>query len=359
MDFKALRRIAVGVSMALVFGASPGRAQQLIIKGEFGNKAGVMPPPGLYAGMFGGITWSDELVGPDKNVIEGPELNQYIFGPLVQYVSKFCLFGANYGALVAVPFSNVAINFPRLDVDDSTGIALSQLWVVPVMLGWHLPGPLPLAPGGADLTFHYAFYAPTGRYNVILTNTGLSPAPDNTALGMWTNELSFRITSYFSRDRKWHGTASLFYDINSKKEDLDWKTGNPFTYMWGLGRDYGEPGSMFSGWVGAAGYSQWQVTSTTGIDAPLIARNNKTQVNGVGPEFTTLQGALTVRYFWQFGGKFTTRGQGALRPVRDAVAVLNGRQGSIMRRLLASLASMFLAASFLKAFQHGKKAFEG
>jgi len=301
MTRKPLGALATAVAVFALL-AAPAAAQQLIIKGEFGNKAGYMPPPGLYAGMFGAVSWADEIVGPDKNVVSGPDLTQYLFGPLVQYVSKFKLFGANYGALVAVPFANIAIDFPRLDVDDSTGVAMSQLWVVPVMLGWHIEDPLPLAPGGTDITFHYAFYAPTGRYE--------PGAPDNTGLGMWTNELSLRVTGYFSKDKKWHGSASLFYDFNGKKEGLDWTTGNPFTYMWGLGRDYGEKDSLFSGWVGAAGYSQWQVTSTTGLDAPLIVRENKTQINGVGPEFTTLQGALTVRYFWQFGGKFTTRGQG-------------------------------------------------
>jgi hypothetical protein len=285
-------------------------AQQLIIKGEFGLKAGFTPPPGLYAGMIGAISWSDELVGPEGNALDGPQLNQYAFAPMVEYVSKFRLFGADYGAIVAAPFANVAISSPRLDVDASTSMALSQLWVVPVVLGWHITDPLPLAPGGADMTFHYAFYAPTGRYSVIQTPDGPAPAPDNSGLGMWTNELSFRITGYFDRARKWHGTASLFYDFNGKKKDLDWTTGNPFTYMWGLGRDYGEKGSLFSGWVGAAGYSQWQVTSTTGADAPPAARAFKTQINGVGPEFTTLQGALTVRYFWQFGGEFTIRGTG-------------------------------------------------
>jgi hypothetical protein len=80
--------------------------------------------------------------------------------------------------------------------------------------------------------------------------------------------------------------------------------------MWGLGRDYGEAGKMFSGWFGAAGYAQWQTTPTKGIDAPLIMRENKSQINAAGPEFTTLQGALTIRYFWEFGGQFTTRGQG-------------------------------------------------
>ena len=153
-----------------------------------------------------------------------------------------------------------------------------------------------------DVTFHYAFYAPTGRYEV--------GAPDNTSLGMWANEFSLRATAFFDKDRQWHGSASLFYDINSKKSGQDWTTGNPFTYMWGIGRNYGDPHGLFSGWAGLAGYAQWQVTSTTGADAPLIVRQNRTSIYSVGPEFTTLQGALTVRYFWQFGGKFSTQGQG-------------------------------------------------
>jgi hypothetical protein len=302
MSSSALRRIGIAVFLGVLVATSAARAQQLIIKGEFGNKGGVMPPPGLYAGMFGAFDWTDELVDANKNVIPGPDLTQEIFGPLVQYVSPCKIFGANYGALVALPFANVRLDAPRLDVQGSTGIAASEIWVVPVMLGWHIEKPLFLSPGGADITAHYAFYAPTGRYTPGATN--------NTSLGMWTNELSFRTTSYFTKDRKFHGSASLFYDINSKKKDQDWKTGDAFTYMWGLGYDYGEKGKMLSGWLGAAGYAQWQTTATTGADAPLVVRENKSQINAVGPELTTLQGALTVRYFWEFGGKFTTRGQG-------------------------------------------------
>ena len=299
----------LGLAAALGLSGRSAGAQQLIIKGEFGLKAGFTPPPGLYSGVIGAISWSDELVGPEGNATSGSTLTQYAFAPMVEYVSKFSLFGANYGAIVAVPFANIELSSPQLDVDDSTSMALSQLWVVPVMLGWHA-GPGPLAPGGADMTFHYAFYPPTGRYSVILTPNGPAPAPNNAGLGMWTNELSFRITDYFDKEKNWHASASLFYDFNGKKKDLDWTTGDPFTLMWGLGRDYGEKGSMLSGWLGAVGYSQWQVTASTGSDAPDAVRAFKTQINGVGPEFTTLQGALTIRYFWQFGGQFTIRGSG-------------------------------------------------
>jgi hypothetical protein len=48
-----------------------------------------------------------------------------------------------------------------------------------------------------------------------------------------------------------------------------------------------------------AGYGQWPVTSTTGVDAPALVRANKTTIYAMGPEFTTLKGALTLRYFWQ------------------------------------------------------------
>jgi hypothetical protein len=297
------RNAALALGLALGLAASAASAQQLILKGEFGMMAGTMAPPGLYVGAFGGFNWADELKTGSGSTIKGPKLSQEVFGPLVMWVSDFKILGASYGALVGIPWSNTRVEFPHLnDQGGSTGIGFSQLWVVPFSLGWHIKDPLPLSPGGADITFHYAFYPPTGRYT--------PGAPNNTGLGMWSNELSARLTAFFDKDRNWHGSASLFYDINSKKEGLDWTTGNPFTFMGGLGRNFGAAGSLFSGWAGVAGYSQWQVTSTTGSDAPLVARLNKTTIYGVGPELTALKGALTIRYFWQFGGKFSVQGQG-------------------------------------------------
>lgn len=302
MRSKPSRRVVLTLVLGLGL-ASTVSGQQLIIKGEFGMKGGTMAPPGIYAGVLGSLYNADQLRNEDGDAFDGPNVNQSIFAPIVQYVSTFKIFGANYAATVAVPFANTRLEFPRLGLEGSTGsLALSQTWVVPVSLGWHIEKPLFLSPGGADITAHYAFYAPTGRYT--------PGAPNNTSLGMWTNEVSFRVTSYFDKNRDWHGSASLFYDINSKKEGQDWTTGNAFTYMWGLGRNFGDQKKLMSGWAGLAGYAQWQVTDTTGIDAPLVARQNKTRIYGVGPELTFLQGALTLRYLWQFGGLFSTQGSG-------------------------------------------------
>jgi hypothetical protein len=292
--------LVIGFALA----GTQANAQQLILKGEFGMMAGTMAPPGLYVGAFGGFNWADEFKTASGDSIKGPNFGQEVFGPLILWVSDFKILGADYGALVGIPWSNTRLEFsrPTVEIAGSTGIGFSQLWVVPFSLGWHIKDPLPLSPGGADITVHYAFYPPTGRYT--------PGAPNNTALGMWCNEFSARLTAFFDKDRDWHGAAALFYDINSKKEGLDWTTGNPLTFMGGLGRNFGSKDSLLSGWAGVAGYGQWQVTSTTGTDAPLIARLNKTTIYGIGPELTALKGALTVRYFWQYGGKFSVQGQG-------------------------------------------------
>ena len=52
------------------------------------------------------------------------------------------------------------------------------------------------------------------------------------------------------------------------------------------------------------------MSDSTGADVPVILQNHKTTIYGVGPELTALEGALTVRYLWQYGGKTTVQGSG-------------------------------------------------
>ncbi len=291
------------VAAGLLLHADGANAQQLIIKGMYGMMAGTQAPPGLYAGMFGAFSWADQIKGPNGNSVNGPKLSQELFGPLVMWVSCIKILGGNYSAVAAVPFANFLLDFPRLDnVGASTGLALSQVYVSPVQIGWHSNKAMPIFGGGTDVLFAYTFYAPTGRYT--------PGALNNTSLGMWCNEVSLRATGFIDKEKNWSAAGALFYDINSKKQDVDWKQGNAINYMWGVGRNFGEPKTMLSGWVGVAGYAQWQVSSTTGTDVPPVLQNNKTTIYGVGPELTALEGALTVRYFWQYGGKTTTQGQG-------------------------------------------------
>ena len=283
--------LALAVVSLLLF-ATEGRAQQLILKGEFGLMAGAQPPPGIYVGAFGDNNVSTEFASPDGTIINGPQFNQWVFGGLVMGVTKLKVLGANYGFLVGVPWSTLRSDFPTLGADTTSGTGFSQLWVVPLSLGWHLKQ--------ADVTFHYAFYAPTGRYEPGNVN--------NTALGMWSNELSLRGTYFFGESKIVHASLGVFYDINGKKDSIDYTQGNPLTLMGGVGASYGSRKSKFSGWAGIVGYAQWQVSNTTGTDVlPPIAAN-KSRIYAVGPELTTLQGALTLRYYRQFGGEWSVVG---------------------------------------------------
>jgi hypothetical protein len=272
--------------------ATEGQTQQLILKGEFGLKAGSQPPPGIYVGGFGANNLSSEFAAPDGTTLSGPTFNQWIVGGLVMGTTKLKVLGANYGFILGVPFANLNSDFPRLGADTSSGMALSQLWVVPVSLGWHLKQ--------ADVTFHYAFYPPTGRY---------TPGnADNTGLGMWTNEFSLRGTYFFGDSKLVHASLAAFYDINGKKDSIDYTQGNPLTLMGGVGASFGDKKSKLAGWAGLVGYAQWQVTNTTGTDVLPPIANNKSQIYALGPELTTLQGALTLRYYKQFGGQYSTVG---------------------------------------------------
>jgi hypothetical protein len=66
---------------------------------------------------------------------------------------------------------------PLLDFDSNPGAGLTDLFVQPVDLGWHLPH--------ADLTAVYGLFIPTGRYE--------DGASNNTGLGMWAQELRARL----------------------------------------------------------------------------------------------------------------------------------------------------------------------
>lgn len=266
-------------------------AQQIILKGEYGLLAGVTPPPGLYVGALGVFSWQDELKNADGTTTRSEAgFNEVGFAPLISWVSKYKLFGGTYSAQIAPPWASTKIDYPRLDTSTSTGTAFSQIWIVPLSLGWTLPR-------GA-VTFSYALYPPTGRYT--------AGASDNTGLGMWVNEFSLRGTYYLDKAGTWHASLSTFYDINGKKKGIDWTTGNPLTLMYGVGRNYGT-GSL-KGWAGITGYSQWQVSTTKGSDVPQFVQDGKSSINGIGPELTTLEGAFTIRYFWQYGADFSLQG---------------------------------------------------
>ena len=108
-----MKRLGSTLGLALVLGlaSAASNGQQLILKGEYGLMSGTMAPPGFYVGTYGTGAFQDELVGADGKAVDGPQLDQWSFGPLVQWTSPFKILGADYGAAVIVPFANICSTF--------------------------------------------------------------------------------------------------------------------------------------------------------------------------------------------------------------------------------------------------------
>jgi len=85
---------------------------------------------------------------------------------LVELVTNYKLFGANIGFQAAIPFIKNRIQFNSLDV--STGFAFTDMFISPIVLGWHRKR--------ADIMAGYNLYIPTGRFS--------SGGNDNTGLGI-------------------------------------------------------------------------------------------------------------------------------------------------------------------------------
>ena len=265
------------------------------------------------------ISWADEIKGAQRqHRSTGPKLTQELFGPLVMWVSDFKILGGNYGAVVGASPSRTSSSTLRA----STPRRVDGHRALPA-LRLALPARLALGQADADLRRRHRRHSsrtrstrPTGRYT--------PGALNNTSLGMWCNELSrARRRASSTRTSTGHAAGALFYDINSKKEDVDWKQGNAINYMWGVGRNFGEKKSLLSGWVGVAGYAQWQVSSTRPASTrPCILAEQQVD------DLRRRAGAHRARGradACATSGSTAARldaGLGALRPVRDADRLL-------------------------------------
>lgn len=257
------------------------------LTGDFGLRSGSQAPQGRYAGFFLPVYVADTLKGPaGGELVSQGDLKLVAIAPFVWFVTETKILGGNYGALIVPSFANTAIEFPRLDVDDSQ-FGFADLYVVPFQLGWHLPT--------VDVTTSYGFFAPTGRFE--------PGADDNIGLGMWSHELSVGATAYLDQAKSWHLATTAFYEIHSGKDGIDQRVGDLLTLEGGFGRTLANLSS-----VGLAYYAQWKVTEDSGDDLPLLLRGQKDRGFGLGPEVNLLQGALVIRGLFEFGSRSSLEG---------------------------------------------------
>jgi hypothetical protein len=285
-------------ALSLVVAATPAVAQLNTqhIKGSVGLKSGSQPPPHVYVIAPYVYVYTTDTVknrDGDKLPIEAT-ITSVAYAGGVSVVTNKKFLGGFYGYQVLAPVgANNRLQGTEIDANPGPGISDSV--VVPISLGWHF--------GRADAIASYSIFVPTGRYT--------DGADDNTGFGMWGHEVGVGTTVYLNEAKRYHASALVSFDFQSKKEDSETKVGNAMNIEGGVGADFLEGGLS----AGLAYYWTGKLTRDHIEGFPDILIRGKNRVFALGPEVTlalakgsTVYGFLRVNYEWEVYARTTTQG---------------------------------------------------
>ena len=222
--------------------------------------------------------------------------------PLLWYVSKAKVLGANYGVMAVLPWANASFEAPAFGFSDTVNTSFADILIRPIDLGWHTTR--------ADVTAGFQFYAPTGRYEL--------GGSDNIGKGMWTYEPFVGTTLYFDEARTTSLATTAFWEIHGNKKDSDVKVGQILTLEGGLGKSFLGGGLV----IGAAYYAQWKLIE--GFPDRVRAARRRSDYSG------SSQQAQSVRP--RAGRHVADRERvEAVRPGQHPLFLGNGRPGENTR----------------------------
>jgi hypothetical protein len=309
------RTMTMGL-LAALFCASPAWAQLNggNLTGDMGVKSGTQPEHGFYVSSIYYRYKTDSLKGPDGKSLDldpSGDAQQTIHAamPLVYYVSPKKVLGANFGMMAVLPFASGSLEAPGLGLIEEASRGMSDLYVMPVQLGWHFDR--------ADVLAGVGIFAPTGRYS--------AGASDNLGKGMWGYEASGGATFYLDRQRSFSVSTTAFWETHGNKQGEvhvdevsinNVKVGQLLTLEGGVGRSFLHGAAS----VGMAYYAQWKIApdqfELSPASLPFSTIPDKHRVFGIGPDVTIpiatktkLLSLVNVRYMWETGAQFKTQGQ--------------------------------------------------
>jgi len=253
-------------SMMLIITVSQG---QTVVTGHYqplfasGLKSGILPTrPGFIYQNATLFYHTSSFRDNNGNEVRGvDELNIWANRNGLLWMTGKNIFGADYGAALAIPISNLAPNPVVVDGETlSTGVGLGDIAVAPMVLGWHW--------ADYHLQTGYTLFLPVGRFNL--------GASDNTGKGFWTHMLHLGGTWMPAGPRPWHASLMTRLELHSNQKDRDLRPGSTLTLEMGLGKKITDTID-----IGLIGHMWRQITDTTGQDA---VGNLKYSSFGIGGE---------------------------------------------------------------------------
>ena len=244
-------RIASAAALALLVAAG-AQAEGHYVPGVEGMQGPSVPPPGVY--------YLGYLVNYDISSLRAPGSSDAIPGRnkgsvtalanRLVWVTNHKFLGADYGVETIIPVMRTSLDFAN-----SKDSGVGDVYVGPLVLGWHGPQWDAVAAAGMWL------------------DTASTREPASPGKGFKSTMLTGGLTYYFDGAKTITGSALARYEFNSRK-DNGIRPGQQLTVEWGLGKSFG----TFS--AGLVGYSQWQTTNDNGVGAS----DDKSSVHAVGAE---------------------------------------------------------------------------
>jgi hypothetical protein len=244
------------------------------VPGVEGIKGASLPPPGWYVRDYNVGYYSTRANNPSGNNASPPNFEAFTYGniPRVLWITDTKFLGGYVGVDALLPLLYQSLTVPGYDHGT---FGIGDLFAEST-LSWH--------PKQFDFATAVGVWAPTGD----------SGTPTRAGLGYWTPMLTAGATWYIDQEKTWAVSALNRYEFNTEQRDTHVTPGQAYTLEWGVSKTVMKVIDL-----GAVGYYQQQVTTTSG--APASSRN---RVAAVGPEinvvFPKQMLFISLRYNYEF-----------------------------------------------------------
>ena len=155
-------------------------------------------------------------------------------------MSKAKILGANYGAMVVLPFANASIEPPAFEIGETIDTSVSDLLLRPLDLGWHTTR--------ADVTAGLQLCRADGQVRARRQRQHRERHVDVRAVR--------RDDGVFDEKRTVSLAATAYWELRGKKEDTDVRVGQILTLQGGFAKSFLGGGLI----TGAAYYAEWKIT---------------------------------------------------------------------------------------------------
>lgn len=243
------KMIYIGVILLTLCGIAQtaGAAGKGYTAGSEGVLAASVPPPGFHWRAYNILYDADTLKDDSGDKINnGFDLGVFAQAHRFINITDTKILGADYGFSVLIPVVATDFEIGAIGFKDSK-IGLGDLYIEPLILGWHAPR--------YDIALGLGFNLPTGEFD--------ETEPASPGTGYWSTMFTLGATYFFDDKRTLSGsilTRTLYY---GEQEDTDLEPGTEFIADFGVGKEF----PMAKGLLvrpGICGYGIWQLSEDDG-----------------------------------------------------------------------------------------------